>query len=72
MRVKPATVEQVRELHKQWTDHNHTLIHLDLAKNGKLGGSNDPDGKKRLENKTVGGFSKTPTALPQRLILEPF
>ena len=51
MRVKPATVEQVRDLHKQWTDHNHTLIRLDLAKNGKLGGANDPDGKKRLEVK---------------------
>ena len=51
MRVKPATVEQVRELHKQWTDHNHTLIHLDLAKNGKLSGANDPDGKKRLEDR---------------------
>ena len=41
MRVKPATVEQVRELHKQWTDHNRTLIALEFAKNGKLGGAND-------------------------------
>ena len=49
MRVKPATVEQVRELHKQWTDHNRTLIALEFAKNGKLGGANDPDVQKRLQ-----------------------
>ena len=51
MRVKPATVKEVRELHKQWTEHNHTLIRLELAKNGKLGGENDPDTQKRLQVK---------------------